>query len=135
MLLKDVSKTIDISKFKSLNQNNGDAFLFSIEFFEFANNIISSSGWAYFDKQSSEKSIIDLVLIKDGIALRLLTQKVTRQDVTSYFKLNFDASNSGFSSNFDTTKLKKGKYQLGIYLINKNTNKEGLKITDKFIEI
>jgi Dolichyl-phosphate-mannose-protein mannosyltransferase len=134
ILLKDVPTTIDISKFKDIKEKNGDIFLFSIENYENTNNIVKTSGWAYFDKQSSEKTNIGLVFIKDGKAERLTTQKVNRPDVTSYFKCDFNADNSGFSSTFDISKLTTGKYQLAIYVINKEIKKEGLILTDKFLE-
>lgn len=134
ILLKDVPKTVDISKFKNLQQYNGDPFMLNVEIFENNNNVVKTSGWAYFDKQDSSKSEIEIVFIKDGKAQRLQTQKVIRQDVTTYFKCDFDASNSGFTSTLDISVLEAGKHQLAIYLVNKETKKEGLVLTDKFVE-
>lgn len=134
ILLKDVPKSVDISKFKELKQTNGDSFLLNLEAFENTDNIVKVKGWAYFDKQAATKSSIDIVLIKDGVATRLQTQKVARPDVTTYFKSDFDLSNSGFSSEMDIAILEPGKYQLAIYLANKETHKEGLILTDKFVE-
>lgn len=134
ILLKDVPKVLDISKFKNLQQYNGDKFMLNVESFENVNNIVKTTGWAYFDMQDSQKSELDIVFIKEGKATRLMTQKVTRPDVTTYFKCDFDASNSGFSSTIDISNFEKGKYQLAIYLLNKETKKEGLYLTDKFFE-
>lgn len=134
ILLKDVPMTIDISKFKNLKPLNGNSFQYSMETFENSNNVLKIVGWAYFENQTASKSALDILLIKDGKAIRLLTQRVNRPDVTTYFKSDFDLSNSGFSSTINTEKIEKGKYQIGVYLVNKETEKEGLIITDKIIE-
>lgn len=135
ILLKDVPKVIDISKYKELKQYNGDNFSFNIEVFENSNNIVKASGWAYFSNQDAINTEADLVFIKDGIAKRLISQKVNRPDVTSYFKSSFDLSNSGFSSSISTLDFAKGNYVLAVYLIDKQTKKEGLVLTDKIVEI
>lgn len=134
ILLKDVPVTIDISKFKNLQQYNGDNFMLNVEAFENKNNIVNTYGWAYFENQEATKTEISTLFIKDGKATRLMTQKVARPDVTSYFKNEYNVDNSGFKSTYDISKLQPGKYQLAVYLINKETKKEGLFLTDKFIE-
>ena len=135
ILLKDISSTIDISKFKELKPYNGDAFMFNVETFEIANNILNTSGWAYFENQEASKTTLELLFIKDGKAIKLLKQKVSRPDVTSYFNNKFNVDNSGFKSTYDISKFGQGKYQLAIYLFDKSTNKEGLVLTEKFIKI
>lgn len=135
ILLKDFPRELDISKYKNLQQYNGDQFMFNIETYENVNNIIKTSGWAYFEKQESVKTKVDIVLIKDDKAIRLMTQKINRPDVTTYFKCDFDASNSGFSSTIDISNLEKGTYKLAVFLSNLDTKKEGLILTDKIIEI
>lgn len=136
ILLKDVPKTIDFSKFEIIKKRNGDSFKFNVEKWANSNNEIKVSGWAYFDKQEASKSVIDIVLIKTGDlnALRLQTQKVIRKDVTTFFKSDFDVSNSGFSSTFNSSNLGSGKYHIAIYLRNEVTGKEGLILTKKSIE-
>jgi len=137
ILLKDVPQTLDLSKFGALHQYNGDSFLYNIEMFEIPNNMVKISGWAYFDQQAATNSVIDIVLLKEGekIAERLQTQKVIRTDVTSYFKSDFDLSNSGFVVASSILNLIPGKYHLAIYLFNKETKKEGLVVTDKIVLI
>ncbi|MEN9322798.1 MAG: hypothetical protein RL699_578 [Bacteroidota bacterium] len=135
VLAKEMPKTIDISKYKPINQKNGDSFAYSIESYAYNNKQLSLSGWAYFEKQAATKTAISLVLIKDGIANRLQYEKVTRPDVTTYFKSDFDISNSGFTVSTDLTSFPDGEYQLGIYLINTGTKRDGLVLTDKRIII
>ncbi|MBC7641040.1 MAG: glycosyltransferase family 39 protein [Flavobacterium sp.] len=134
ILLKDVPHTIDISKYQDLKPYNGDSFQYNIETFENLNNNLKIIGWAYFDQQIAIKSVVEILLIKDGKANRLLTQKVNRPDVTSYFKSDFDLSNSGFNSNINTINLGKGTYKIAIYLRNTETKKEGLIVTDKILQ-
>jgi uncharacterized membrane protein len=135
ILLKDVPKTIDISKYSNIQQINGDPFMYNIETFENVNNKVTTSGWAYFEKQTAVNTEIELIFIKDLKATRLLTQKVNRVDVTSYFKNEFNVDNCGFKSSYDLYNLESGKYQLAIYLLDKETKKEGLILSDKIIDI
>lgn len=127
-------QTLDISKFKNLQQYNGDNFMSNIEKFEFLNNKVTVVGFAFFEKQSAVTSNFNVLLIKDNVAYKLNTMKVNRPDVTSYFKSSYDVSNSGFNSTLDITSLTPGKYQVAMHVINKETNKEGLIVTDKVVE-
>jgi hypothetical protein len=133
ILLKDAPNTIDLSSFKDIKQNNGDSFNFSLEIFEYTGNILKSSGWAYFPNQDAKNTSIDLVLIKDGKSTLIQKQLINRPDVTSYFKSEYNIDNSGFSCVFDTSKLEPGQYQIAVHLLNKETKKKGLILTDKFI--
>lgn len=133
ILLKDVPKTIDLSKFKKIEQINGDVFKFNLESYQFNNNIVTATGWAFFEGFDALKTEINLVLVKEGVANRLQTQKVVRKDIAEYFKSDFELSNSGFTTTADVSKLEKGNYQLAIYLVNNETKKEGLVLTDKII--
>jgi hypothetical protein len=121
---------------KEIKQINGDLFIFNIENFEFDNDNLKVSGWAYFENQESLKTVINIVLVKEETtsALRLNTQKVNRPDVTKYFNSSYSIDHSGFQSNLDISNLDEGKYKIAIFLQNKETRKEGLIITDKEIE-
>jgi 4-amino-4-deoxy-L-arabinose transferase-like glycosyltransferase len=133
IMLKDVKKDVDISEFGTLKNFNGTSFKFNLEVFENTNDILNASGWAYFDEQDATESKIDLVLIKDGFATKIPSQKVNRPDVTSYFKSSFNLSNSGFTASFNLKDLPSGNYRLGILIVDKKTNKSGLNLTDKII--
>ncbi len=133
ILLKDVPKTIDLSKFKKIEQINGDVFKFNLESYQFTNNIVAATGWAFFEGHDAVKTEINLVLIKEGVATRLQTQKVMRKDIAEYFKSDFELSNSGFTTTADISKFEEGNYQLAIYLVNNKNKKEGLVLTDKII--
>lgn len=131
ILIKDAKRNIDLSKFSNLQTYNGTPFAYNIELFETNNNLIKVNGWAYFDQQDAKDSKIDIVLLKDNQPITMMTQKVNRPDVTSYFKSEYDLSNSGFSATINTNDLKSGEYKVAIYLENKTFNKIGLNISDK----
>ena len=127
----DVAQTIDISIYNPLKASNGDKINFAVEKYETSLETIFVSGWAYFFNQDAKESEINILLIKDGKALKLQNQKIKRDDVTSYFKSQYDLSNSGFYAKAVINKLLPGKYQLGIFIKNKKTFKQGLILTDK----
>jgi hypothetical protein len=133
ILLKDVKLDVDLSRFGALKQYNGSPFQYSLEVFENTGELLNASGWAYFDGQDAKNSKIELVLIKDGKARIIPSQKVNRSDVTTYFKSSFDLSNSGFKATFNLKDLPAGTYKLGVLIEDKSTNKSGLNLTDKNI--
>lgn len=131
--IEDAPKSIDVSKFDLLKQADGDTFASSIEAFEDSENKITASGWAYFPEQTAKKSKISLMLVKGTETFLFNTQKITRADVTSYFNSKFDINDAGFSAAFNKETLSQGRYQIAIYIVNLETGKEGLMMTDKFI--
>lgn len=131
ILIKDAKRNIDLSVFSNLQTYNGAPFAYNIELFETNDNLIKVNGWAYFDKQDTKDSRIDIVLLKDNQPITMITQKINRPDVTSYFKSDFDLSNSGFSATINTNDLKPGEYKIAIYVENKTHNKVGFNISDK----
>lgn len=124
----------DLGNINIVQPESGDTFPYSIESFDTSNQIVKADGWAYFEGQTSDDSVIELALFKDGKFSKLQTAEVNRPDVTSYFKSKFDLNKSGFSATIDLVNLEKGKYQVAIFMYNKRTSKQGLKITDKFVE-
>lgn len=127
-------QSIDISKFKDIKPHNGDNLNVSIEAYEQSGDKLKVSGWAYFADQEANGTHITLVLVKDGKAIPLQTQKLARPDVTDYFKSKFNIDNSGFSVDAALSNLQPGTYQLGIYAINRQTKKEALNLSDKTIQ-
>ena len=124
-----------ISKIKPNETLVGQSFISNIDAFENSNNVIKASGWAFFSNQSPSKTRIIIVLLKDGKTTKLNVQKATRPDVIAAFKLDYNNDECGFNATIDSSKLKKGNYQLAVYLKNEETNKEGLLLTDKKIDI
>ena len=59
----------------------------------------------------------------------------SRPDVTARPGNRFNLDNSGFKARSAKRSLEKGRYQLGIIIKNRKTNKEQLTITDKIVEI
>lgn len=128
LILKD--SKIDVSHFGKLKPQNGDKITSYVDVFEKNDTIIKANGWAIFDNTDSSGSKIKLCVIKDGKVTRISSTMYERLDLKQYF--NFNTDNSGFMCEYNTTALEPGKYQLGIYMENKEHNKSGLVITDKF---
>lgn len=126
--------TVNFLKYQPLKDKNGAAFALSVEVFENNGSTYNIHGWAYFEGETATDTTIELVLISNGKAFKIQSQKIKREDVTTYFKSAFDLSNSGFDAKGNTDKLHPGRYQLAINLKNKKTNKEGLVLTDKFLD-
>lgn len=126
---------ININKFKPFNDRNGSDVNYAIEIFNDAENSIDVSGWIYFYDQSMQNAKIYTLLINDEKEMVLNTEIVNREDVTSYFKSDFDLSRSGFKTKIIKDVLEKNKkYRFAIYLIDEGTKKEGLILTDKLVE-
>jgi hypothetical protein len=126
--------TIDISKYQLLKERNGDGMSFAIDVYETTQETIKVSGWAYLEGIAATNSKIQMVLVADGKAYKLPTQKVKRQDVNDYYKLAIDISDCGYEAKAFTAKFPAGKYQLAIITTNQNAKKEGLVLTDRFFE-
>lgn len=103
--------------------------------FEFKDNHLIVSGWAFLENEDSKNTKIQLVLLNNLNGEIIESLEVLREDVTSYFKLNFNASFSGFKSELDLKNIPEGDYMLGIWLKNSESNIEALIITNKIIKI
>jgi hypothetical protein len=128
------NSSVDIKKFMPLKPVNGNAFNYTIETFENGPDGIKASGWAYFEGQDASSTRINVILIGDGTVSPLQTQSVQRDDISAYFKSKFDLSHAGFSAALTPDGFGKGKYQVGILLKDDTTGKEGLVLTDKYVE-
>lgn len=126
---------INWTKFKPFKDRNGDDVNYSVEIFSEDQNKIEVSGWIYFYNQAANDSRIYLLLVESNKESILKSESINREDVTSYFKSSFDISNSGFKSTILKKNLKKGEYQLAIYIVDKKNKKEAVVLTDKKISI
>lgn len=125
-------KKIDLTEYLPITKKqNGEDIAFNIEKFEVSSTEVNFIGWAHLLKQTTVNSELQIVAIdKDSYEI-LHFEKVRRDDVTTYFKSEFDLSNSGFKSKIMFKNLKPGEYTLGIYISDNTTKKKGLTITDK----
>jgi hypothetical protein len=123
---------VNLSKYNPLQEQNGDNINYNVENFEVTSDAITAIGWAFITDEDTHDSEINLVLIDGAKAIKIVCQKVKRDDVTTYFKSTLDLGDSGFSAKFLLNRLPPGKYQLGIQIKNIKTNKEGLVLSDKF---
>lgn len=133
-VLSDDAPKSDIARFIPIKATNGHGFNSSVEVFENDGNRIKASGWAYFEGQSARQNRVTVFVIQGNVSYPMRTNKVQRPDVTSYFKSDFSLDNAGFQAEIDISKLAAGRYTIAIHLINKETSKEGLVLTDKFFD-
>lgn len=131
ILLSKDSKYVDIKKYGSLKSQNGARIKYWIDKFNVMANEVEIFGWAYIENQAANNSKIQVVFISQGIANKIQTQSVQRVDVTNSVGNKFNLDNSGFQTKFETIKLEKGEYKLGILIQDKSKGKEGLVLTDK----
>lgn len=124
-----------ISLPKNSENRSGDGFEGYIDLFEYKDYSINVKGWAYFPNQSPDKTKIIVLLLKEGLVTKFQTNRIERKDVTFAKQLDYNVDNCGYKILADTKNLKKGIYQVGIFLMNTETNKSGLKITDKTVDI
>jgi nitrate reductase NapE component len=138
VLLNEMPQSINLTGLDIKTPYSGDAFMNNIEIFDIKNNVLTVSGWAYLNDISSENTKISLVLINDKTQINnaktIFIQSVNRPDVTTYFKCNFNADNSGFKADFNLAGLNSEEYKIGIYIENQKLNKKGLFISDKTVK-
>jgi len=74
-------------------------------------------GWSYHQNINSN-NITTFILLKnkDDIIYKIPTIKESRPDVSNAFNVKDEYDNAGFNINLNDFKLKKGKYQIGLYL-------------------
>ncbi|MXN92575.1 phospholipid carrier-dependent glycosyltransferase [Flavobacterium sp. Sd200] len=125
----------NFTKFKPYKDRNGDNLNYSFEIYNDMGAVIELSGWAFFDKQSTKNCRIAIVLIADEKEVVLDIEPVTRYDVTSYFKSEYDLSQSGFKLEINKKALRSGIYKVAIYVADETTKKDALNISDKVITI
>ncbi|RUT42871.1 hypothetical protein EJP82_21820 [Paenibacillus anaericanus] len=96
----------------------------SIEEISNENGVIKIKGWGYLEGISSQGNEISIVLKGNNETLIYDTQSQIRHDVTKYFGGKVDLDHSGFVFKISRDDIKKGNYQIGIYI--KNGQSRGL---------
>ena len=138
VLPAEMQQSVNLTGLNINTSNSGDGFMNNIEIFEIKENKLTISGWAYFNDIDSQNSVVNIVLISPTTnmanAKTIFIESVNRPDVSSYFKTNFNANNSGFKANFDLQNLDDQEYKIAIYLENKKYNKKGLYLSDKKVK-
>jgi len=138
---QDLDKTLKIGyhefytpKIKELTTSKENVKL-NIELFKEENGIVTSTGWAFLENLNSKTSEISILLSNSKTSYILETEKIKRTDVTDFFKTKYNYSFSGFKTKFKTSNIPKGKYKIGVYILNTSLNKEGFILTEKTIII
>jgi len=110
-----------------------DEIMYSVDSAVLNQNNLTVVGWAFLTGQVPDGTEIHLILIKDYTFIELPIIREKREGVTEYFKLKYNVNDCGYTSNYDMSKAKPGKYKVAVYLVNKALKKEGLMISDKTI--
>lgn len=104
-----------------------------IEKLEYTAEAININGWGFLDGVNTD-DIKHYILFKKEDDIEIFdTDSQTRLDVTTHFKdseLNLDSS--GFLATVPIEKLKKGLYQVGMYLVK--GEEQGVMFSDRYIE-
>lgn len=101
---------------------------------EKSGDFINVIGWAFLKGMNASSGKIYILLKKDKENILFDSRVRVRKDVAKAFpdeKNNLDSC--GFVSSIPTDNLPKGKYQVGLYLVN--GNQTGNILTKKFVEI
>ncbi len=132
-----LEKTTDLKQlpFENPNEVNRDKVNYFIESFEDHESTATLSGWIYFLNQTSEHSKISILLVREGEVWEVPSVTVHRDDVTSYFKSQFNLARSGFSAIIQKERLKAGTYTVAIKIGDSQTKMKAVVMSDKKVEV
>jgi len=90
---------------------------YGIDRFNVSTHLIDMSGWAFIDGQGSDNSTIYIVLKSDKNVYIFDTQPMRRPDVTiAYKSMGLDVDWSGFAAIIPLRKVRRGEYDIGLYI-------------------
>jgi len=128
-LPKDISNQVAMTV-----QKGSRSMQYSIDKFEKGAGYLSVMGWSFLKGMDAGNARVYVALNKDKETFVFDTQMVPRPDVTKAFaseKVNLDQA--GFRGSIALEDLPKGKYSLGVYLVN--GAETGYTDTRKTVEI
>ncbi|NCA77624.1 MAG: hypothetical protein EOM90_14925 [Alphaproteobacteria bacterium] len=107
---------------------------FNIDSISISNGYLSLNGWGCLQGMKSGSAKFFILMKYDDTTLTFTGEQMVRKDVTAYFRqsgLNLDSS--GFHARISVAGLEKGRYQLGLYLLQ--GNESGTGYSGKFADI
>lgn len=135
VIKKEVNTKVEFSNEEFTKMISNQELTVNIENFSFNDRKLTVEGWAFLKNINSKNTKIQIILLNGLKGEILQSLEVLRPDVTSYFKLNYNADFSGFKSENILQNMENGEYKLGIWMVNKEDNSEALIITDKIVKI
>lgn len=132
---KQENNKVEFSESDYLKLISNTEMMSNIETYTYDNKHLIVKGWALLQKTNSKNTKIQLVILKNQTGTLIQTLETLRPDVTTYFKLEYNADNSGFESEVILDFMPEGDYKLGIWLKNEVENKEGLILSENQIKI
>jgi hypothetical protein len=101
VLTKETPQFINLTGLDMKSTYSGDSFMNNIEIFDIKDNLLSVSGWAYFNNISSEGTKVYLVLINNSTQIdrvKLIPiQSMNSKDILSYLIFGTKFSNSSMN--------------------------------------
>jgi len=135
VIKKEVNTKVEFTKEQFAKITSNEQLTINIENFSFIDKQLTIEGWAFLKNVNSKNTKIQLILLDELKGEIVQSLEVLRPDVTSYFKLDYNADFSGFKSETIIQNMENGEYKLGIWLVNKEANTESMIITDKVVKI
>lgn len=132
LVIRKQTKPLLIKKVSAINPK----VIFNIEKINYSTSDCYVDGWAAIKKSDSNDNLVYLILQNNKNSYQIETSALLRKDVTLHFK-NEDGNNydnAGFSALIKFKDLPKGKYNVGVLIVNKNKEQLFSK-TDKIIQI
>lgn len=121
---------IQLPMYKPGVNKTGDDFSYYVDAFKVDSEMVSISGWAYFHNQDATYTQIKVLLLYNNSFYKIGSQMERREDLNTYFKSDYNLSNSGFKGKLLLEKLLPGSYQVALLIENKSTHKQGLVLCD-----
>jgi hypothetical protein len=110
------------------------AINFNVETVEDNQDYVKVSGWAFLNNKSTDNTSISVILQQNEKYYQLKSSVFLRPDVTSHFKtLNLDKS--GFSVLIPKAQLEPGNYNIGISILDKETNTTYFSLSNKSVKL
>lgn len=140
-IIQPLDKFVNVTKKKyfipepyNIIYKNSNNLKFNLETINSNNELINISGWSFVENKNSNNSKIYLLLKKNQQILKIPTELVMRNDVNKHFKSDYNYSYSGFNTKFKKSLLR-GKYTVGILIVDTKNKKKTILFSNKSIDL
>jgi hypothetical protein len=114
------------------NYEENDAITATLLFTIQDHVLTTQDAWAFLNSDVAAGNEVSIVLKSPDRLYVIPCETQSRPDVSAVYKNNYD--DAGFAVSKNIRKIKDGKYELGLFVYNRRTNRHGLKqLTTDFI--
>jgi hypothetical protein len=107
---------------------------FNMENINSDDKMLMIQGWAFLKNRSAEDCSIGIILKKEADLYEAMAEPMLRPDITAHFKNLYKLDKAGFTIKISKNAVPKGRYQLGVFIKDNKTKKEGMIFTGKEID-